>query len=105
MADNYSLPQMGSMAMREVKVEAEPTDLYDTLTKDFDRLKRQKARPSSGVEGQTLLNLCFYNDEPYVDYSNQQLSLEAKDSNSFYLSFNLVAPRCNKLMGRLANKS
>lgn len=103
-SDSGNVPEFGSLAMREVAPAGleEVTPTFDVVSKDFERLKKQKARPSSGVEGQTLLNLCFYHDEPYVAYDNNQLSLEAKDANKFYLSFNLVAPRTNKLMGRLA---
>ena len=100
------MPEMASLAVRDAgtsgSVPGDGPDTFEILTKDFERLKRQKARPSMGVEGQTLLNLCFYNDEPYVEYKQSQLSLEAKDANKFYLSFNLIAPRSNKLMGRLA---
>jgi hypothetical protein len=98
---------LGSLAPRPVASPSMPNDdpqaqLFEEVNKDFERIKRQKSRPSGGVEGTTLLNLCFYNDEPYVDYSKNMLSLEAKAANQFYLSFNLVAPRTNKLMGRLA---
>jgi hypothetical protein len=72
------------------------------LQKDFERLQRQKCRPTGGVEGWTMLNLCFLNDEVYVDYRNRTLSLEAREDNKLYLSFNLIIPRYNKLMGRLA---
>jgi hypothetical protein len=76
--------------------------VLDELQKDFDRLKKQKSRPTGGVEGQTLLNLCFLNDEPYTDYKNKTLSLESRDANKLYLSFNLIAPRFFKLLGRLS---
>lgn len=76
--------------------------VLDELQKDFKRLQNQKARPTGGVEGTTLTNLCFLNDEPYVDYKNKALSLEARDANKLYLSFNLIAPRFYKLLGRLS---
>jgi hypothetical protein len=77
-------------------------DILDVLTKDFDRLKAQKARPTGGVEGTTLTNMCFLHDEHYVAYKNKQLALEPQDANKPQLTFNLIAPRWNKLAGRLA---
>jgi hypothetical protein len=93
--------EMGPM-VQAGQSQNEPDDLMDLLKKDLDRLKSQKARPTGGVEGTTLTNLCFLNDEPYVNYRNKTLSLEAQDANKLYLSFNMVAPRVNKLMGRLS---
>lgn len=104
-SQNPSNPmEMASLAPREVTQAQTPgdgPDTFEVISKDFKRLQRQKCRPTAGVEGQTLMNLCFYNDEPYVDYGKNQLSLEEKDANRFYLSFNLISPRTNKLMGRL----
>src|SRR5262245_44849716 len=76
-------------------------ELLTLLNEYFDRLKKQKARPTGGVEGSTLLNLCFLNDEQYTTYQNKTLSLEPTEENKLRLSFNLIAPRYNKLMGRL----
>lgn len=77
-------------------------DILAELQKDFDRLKAQKCRMTGGVEGQTLLNLCMLNDEQYVDYRQRTLSLEARQANKLYLSFNLIGPRFGKLLGRLS---
>lgn len=82
--------------------EDENKALLDSLQKDFDRLKAQKSRKSGGVEGSTLVNLCFLNDEHWVTYQNRQLSLESQDRNKLYITFNLVAPRFNKWMGRMS---
>jgi len=87
-------------AVPDVFGDADP--ILEELKKDFERLKRQKSRPTGGVEGTTLLNLCFLNDEQYTDYKQSTLSLEPKDANKLYLSFNLIAPRLQKIMGRLA---
>lgn len=76
-------------------------NLLAELQKDFDRLKDQKARPTGGVEGSTLTNLCFLNDEQYVSYVNKTLSLRGREDGKLYLTFNLIAPRYNKVMGRL----
>lgn len=83
-------------------VPQEGEDLLEVLTKDLNRLKAQKARPTGGVEGTTLLNLCFRHDEQYVNYRSKGLSLEPQDANKLYLTFNLIEPRCKKLEGRLA---
>jgi hypothetical protein len=77
-------------------------NLLATLEKDFTRLQAQKARPTGGVEGTTMTNLCFLNDEQYVNYRNKTLSLEPQDANKLYLTFNLIGPRFYKLLGRLA---
>lgn len=80
----------------------ENSDLLQTLEKDFERLKQQKARPTGGVEGSTLTNLCFLHDEQYVDYKQRTLSLEAVDANKPNLTFNLIGPRFSKWMGRMS---
>jgi hypothetical protein len=77
-------------------------NLLATLKKDLDRLKQQKARPTGGVEGSTLLHLSFLDDEQYTDYKNKTLSLEPRDANKLYLTFNLINPRFYKLLGRLS---
>lgn len=95
----------GESSSPEPAVATQPNErppLLDELGKDLDRLKRQKARPTGGVEGNTLLSLCFYNDEHYVNYTKKQLGLESQDPNKLYLTFNLIAPRANKLLGRLS---
>jgi hypothetical protein len=76
--------------------------LLDELQKDFDRIRRQKSRPTGGVDGTTMLNLCFVNDEHYAEYAKGILSLEAEDKNKPRLVFNLITPRMNKLLGRLS---
>jgi hypothetical protein len=76
--------------------------MLDELKKDLDRLKQQKARPTGGVEGSTLLHLSFLDDEQYTDYKNKTLSLEPRDANKLYLTFNLINPRFYKLLGRLS---
>lgn len=79
-----------------------PEELLASLQKDFERLKRQKARPTGGVEGSMLLSLCMLNGEHYASYEKSILSLESQDKNKLYLTFNLITPRTNKLMGRLS---
>jgi hypothetical protein len=46
-------------------------NLLETLKKDYERLRQQKARQTGGVEGSTLLNLSFLDDEHYTDYKNR----------------------------------
>lgn len=72
------------------------------LEKDFKRLKAQKVRSTGGVEGRVLTNLCFLNDEQWVNYQNKTLSTEPREKNKLYLSFNLITPRFTKLIGRLS---
>lgn len=93
-------PQTGTEAVANVPQEND--ELLGILQKDVDRLKAQKARKTGGVEGQTLLNLCFLNDEQYTNYKNKTLGLEGQDANKLYLTFNLIAPRFYKLQGRLS---
>ena len=83
-------------------VPQENAEILKVLKKDMDRLKAQKARMTGGVEGQTLLNLCFLNDEQYTSYRNKTLGLEGQDANKLYLTFNLISPRFYKLIGRLS---
>jgi hypothetical protein len=82
--------------------QGEGQELLDELDKDFKRLRGQKARPTGGVEGDTLTNLCFLNNEQYINYSKKSLGIEAQDPNKLYLTFNLIGPRFNKLIGRLS---
>jgi hypothetical protein len=77
-------------------------NILEVLEKDFKRLKAQKVRSTGGVEGRVLTNLCFLNDEQYVDYRNKTLATEPREKNKLYLSFNLITPRFNKLIGRLS---
>lgn len=95
-APDLSSPELPTSPMQTTE------ELMGVLKKDFERLKNQKARPTGGVEGSTLLHLSFLHDEQYANYKNKTLSLEAQDANKLYLSFNLIAPRFYKLLGRLA---
>ena len=78
-------------------------DDLDALTKDYQRLKRQKARPTGGVEARVLLNIGFVNDQQYLNYQNRGLYVEQQDPNKLYLLFNLIRPRMDKLLGRIAS--
>lgn len=84
------------------KLPEDAESILDVLKKDLERIKGQKARPTGGVEGNTLLNLCFVHDEHYVNYNKKQLGLESQEPNKLYLTFNLIGPRLNKLLGRLS---
>jgi hypothetical protein len=100
MAEMEPVPTMDPTATPHVPGEGDST--LAELEKDFERLKQQKARPTGGVEGTVLTNLCFLNDEQYVNYSKKGLSLEPQDANKLYLTFNLIKPRFDKLLGRLS---
>ena len=93
-----NLEQLG----QDMALAKEREALMEELEKDFARLKAQKARPTGGVEGSTMEALCFLNDEQYVGYQNKTLSLEPRINNKLYLVFNLIAPRFQKLLGRLS---
>lgn len=97
-ADDLEVPSLGEPLVPKAAGE----DILSLLERDLKRLKAQKARPTGGVEGQTLLNLCFLNDEQYVSYRGKTLGLEGKEANKLYLTFNLITPRFNKLLGRLS---
>lgn len=73
------------------------------FTKDFERLQKQKARPTGGIEPRTLLNLSFYNAEHNTIYSNKQIIAEPLDPNKLHLVFNLIGQRVDKLIGRLSS--
>src|SRR2546430_512385 len=98
MADQNAYSAVASGAA-EAHVEGSGEQILDTLKKDFKRLQAQKARPTGGVEGSTLLNLCMLNDEQWVNYKEKTLSLEPRDANKLYLTFNLIQPRFSKLVG------
>lgn len=80
-------------------------ELLDELEKDYKRLKKQKARKTGGVEGRVLLNLAFIGDEQHVSYKNQGLYSDPQDANKLYLTFNVIAPRFFKLIGRISGIS
>jgi hypothetical protein len=79
------------------------TERLDELTRDFDRLKRQKAQRNGGVEGRILLNLAFVAGDHYFDYRDSKLvETRTSEDNKLNLTFDLIGPRLNKLIGRLS---
>jgi len=76
-------------------------NLLDTLTDDFRRLKRQKARKMGGVEGRVLLNIAFALGEQYLSYRNMGLYPDPQEDNKLQLVFNMIGPRLSKLLGRI----
>jgi hypothetical protein len=92
----------GQDVATEAIAATETEDILSVLEKDYKRLRGQKARATGGVEGSTLEALCMLNDEQYVNYRNKTLSLEPQDANKLYLTFNLIKPRTDKLIGRLS---
>ena len=74
----------------------------DTLTRDWERLRAQKAKATGGIEGRTLLNIAFVEGEHHSDYKNKSLFTEPQDPNKLYLQFNLIGRRFRKLLGRLS---
>jgi hypothetical protein len=78
-------------------------DALSKLTTDFKRLKRQKARPTGGVEARVLMNIGFLNGLQYLNYQNRGLYVEQQEPNKLYLMWNLIQPRVNKLIGRISS--
>lgn len=98
----YEAPDLGIVTEAQPLVPDAENPVFKELTEDFARIKKQKERPTGGVVGQSLINLCFLHDEQYVNYKNKTLSLEPEEANKLRLSFNLIAPRFYKLLGRLS---
>lgn len=73
-------------------------------TKDWNRLRDQKARKAGGVEARTLTGLLFYFSEHYSEYTNFEMrgrSRGEEDKNRLFLVFNLMARAMSRRMGRL----
>lgn len=77
--------------------------LLQELTEDFQRLKRQKARKTGGIEGRVLLNLGFVDDEQNISHRNMGIYADPIEANRLCLVFNMIKPRLMKLLGRLAS--
>lgn len=79
-------------------------DRLDDLTRDWERLRRQKAQRNGGVEGRVLLNLAFVAGDHYFDYQDRKLVqlADRSDRNKLNLTFDMINPRMNKLLGRLS---
>src|SRR5689334_3100332 len=81
-------------------------DFLGTITRDFERLKQQKATNAGGVEARMLLSTAFDANEHYTHYANKGLYARTfntdAEKNKLHLVFNLIAQRRQKLIGRLA---
>lgn len=75
----------------------------EELTKDYNRLRAQKSRKDGGIEARVLLSLGFLGGEHNLIAKNKGIYAEAQDENKLYLKFNLIEPRFNKVIGRLAS--
>lgn len=75
----------------------------DEITKDWTRLKQQKAKTTGGIEGRVLLNLAFGAGEQNTVYSNRQILSQPLDPNKLSLVFNIIDARVSKLTGRLCS--
>lgn len=82
-------------------------DFLDVITKDFERLQKQKSRTVGGVEGRVLQNMAFDAGEQYTYLSGRTLTAtnvsQGAEKNKLHLVFNLIAQRGRKLIGRLAS--
>ena len=79
------------------------TQLVEEFTKDWKRLRSQKARRHGGVEARVLSNLGIVFGEHYLNYDNLSLRARATDAdkNRLWLTFNLVGRAVWRKMGRL----
>lgn len=97
---DYQAPA-GAEAVANVPESGE--ELLQELTEDFQRLKRQKARKTGGIEGRVLLNLGFVDDEQYISHRNMGIYSDPAQQNHLQLVFNMIKPRLMKLLGRLSS--
>lgn len=84
--------------------KTDPADrLVAEYTKDWKRLRAQKARRHGGVEARVLTNLGIVFGEHYLNYDNLSLRARATDAdkNRLWLTFNLVGRAVWRKMGRL----
>jgi hypothetical protein len=73
-------------------------------TRDWNRLRDQKARKSGGVEARTLTSILFYFSEHYAEQERLELrgrTEKNEDKNKLHLVFNLCARAMSRRMGRL----
>ena len=77
----------------------------EELSRDFERLQKQKARMPAGVESRILAAQAFSWGEQYLNASIAGLALEPHDANKLYLVFNLIGQRKTRLIGRLFQSS
>lgn len=78
--------------------------IADEYTKDWRRLKAQKARKSGGVETRVLYNLAMVQNEAYSEIASGILrgrSSTDEDKNRLFLTFNLLGKAMWRKMGRL----
>lgn len=82
--------------------QSKSDSLLDELSRDYKRLKQQKSRKTGGVEGRVLLNIGFVGQDQYLYHKNQAISMQAREDNKLYLTFDMISPRMGKLLGRLS---
>ncbi len=85
----------------KIALEKQQGVLLDELTKDFERLQRQKSRKKGGVEARILLSCAFDWGEQYVTQQERGISAEVQEPNKLYLVFNFIAQYKQQLIGRL----
>jgi hypothetical protein len=100
--ENYDSPD--APGQEEVEAEVKRSEeLLDELTEDYNRLRRQKARKTGGIESRVLLNLGFVDDEQYISHKNMGIYTDVAKANHLQLVFNLIKPRLMKILGRLSS--
>ncbi len=84
-----------------VRPEETEKQLLAELTKDYDRLRRQKARKNGGIEGRALINIAFVNGEQWLSHKDGSIRPDEQKKGQLYLVFNLIGPKVDKLVGRV----
>ena len=83
---------------------AEQKDAFlDEITKDFERLQKQKARPMGGTEARILTNIAMVWGEQTVVQRGLGIVTEQIEENKLNLVFNLIEGIVGKLIGRLSS--
>lgn len=93
--------QAKSQLAEQEAMKKQNEDLLSELTKDFERLQKQKSRTKGGVEARILTACAFDWGEQYVSQTERGIVAETQEANKLYLVFNLIAQYKQQLIGRL----
>ena len=72
------------------------------LTKEYERLQRQKRDQGGGVEPRTLVNLLHDAGEHHTYFDGHSVIAPYLERNKVHANFNLAANRKRKVIGRLS---
>lgn len=90
-----------SQLVEQVEMKKQKDELLTELTKDYERLQRQKSRKKGGVEARILLACAFDWGEQYITQQERGIVAETQEANKLYLVFNLISQYKQQLIGRL----